>query len=268
MKAKETSSYPAPLAPVVQGTFVPAHLTAAGQLTVKVDHGQAWLIAAPFLIILVALTGVWTWKGVKSLDRYAAQTIAGPQPADAKMFLPYDVAADWTNYRRSVKSLDDIGVRANLSKVELTHVNLAGRDLTESLFEGGTLRDVKFDGANMTLVVFPGAPKTCEDCSFRGANLTQAMMSGTIFRHCDFTEAVLDGANLTSVKMIDCTLTGIHVGSVLLQAPGAPVARAFNTTVRFADFSATTVDKECLVALATCTRSETAKLPPLRVATK
>jgi uncharacterized protein YjbI with pentapeptide repeats len=89
--------------------------------------------------------------------------------------------------------------RAIFKGADISGVWFTGADLTEA-----DLREVKgiaviarshFDKANLQ-----GMELGCNDCTFRGANLKEAKISGYVY-NCDFSGADLRGANLRGMTV-------------------------------------------------------------------
>ena len=93
---------------------------------------------------------------------------------------------------------------ANLSEAHLWGSSLRGADLTGTVFQYTYLQDTDFTNADLTGATFASvnAGPTGRTADFTGANLTDAKIVGTVstFLGPIFTDAHLDGANLTSLR--------------------------------------------------------------------
>ena len=116
--------------------------------------------------------------------------------------------------------------RANLTDANLTRANLSDANLTRA-----KLTDANLSGANLAGADLSGANLTDADLS--GADLTRAKLTGA-----DLTHANLSGANLTGAKLTDANLSGADLFSADLTRANlsdAKLTRANLTGANLAD---------------------------------
>lgn len=85
--------------------------------------------------------------------------------------------------------------RLDMQSRRFVDMDLSGWDVSNINFSHSDFQDVTLTGADLSRSILyhtsfsPG-------CSFRGANLQDADISGAIFRYCDFSDTNMEGANL------------------------------------------------------------------------
>jgi uncharacterized protein YjbI with pentapeptide repeats len=133
-----------------------------------------------------------------------------------------EISAPETNFLNN----DFSGVKlsgADLSKCTLLHVNVEGADLSGAKLEAAT-----FLGARGDRAVLRGADlknlRAVMECSFDGADLTEARLAGANLRGSSLRGADLTRADLTGADLSECDLAGAKLYRAV--APGAMLAKA------------------------------------------
>ena len=161
------------------------------------------------------------------------------QSGSSEPYNEWDRFGEFTQVTGTVYDLTGVDLRkAHLNWAPLTSVNLSGADLRQaraSCAKFGDLKSVQCDGADLTNASFFDA----EDCSFRQATLTDALLSHEHPRkyvQCDFRGAKLDKVEGKGSQFLGCDFAEADLSDAQIEHSsfvGANLARANLTRAHF-----------------------------------
>ena len=107
-------------------------------------------------------------------------------------------------------NLDGANVmNADFTSADFTGVNLAGTNLKDAKFDDATFVGVKFDGFDISLGSLP-------EINFRGADLSQAILTNTDLSDMDLSFVNLSGHDLSDHDMTNTILRGANLTDAIL----------------------------------------------------
>ena len=114
---------------------------------------------------------------------------------------------------------------ANLDGADLTGCDLGGANLSQATGRNARLSGCNLTGARLGAVIFDGAALdrarfsggSLVKASLAGADLSQAELAEMVFIECDFTDAMLAGATITSTQFLLSRLPGVRAEGAVIR---------------------------------------------------
>ena len=141
--------------------------------------------------------------------------------------------ANLSNANLTDANLTGVGLTgANLTGANLTNANLNGAGLTGATLTNAVLTGVQSGGVTGTPAALPTNWQAVDGYLVGpGANLTNALLNGANLTTANLTDAVLNGANLTGANLTTANLTGATLTNANLNGVGLTSATLTNAVL-------------------------------------
>ncbi len=141
--------------------------------------------------------------------------------------------ANLSNANLTDANLTGVGLTgANLTGANLTNANLNGVGLTGATLTNAVLTGVQSGGVTGTPAALPTNWQEVDGYLVGpGANLTNAVLNGANLTTANLTDAVLNGANLTGANLTTANLTGATLTNANLNGVGLTSATLTNAVL-------------------------------------